>query len=428
MNLNEQQQAALEQMGTFLKGKERHFLLEGFAGTGKTFSVQQFLLSARVKKLAIAAPTNKAVKVIRDFGKTTGLDGAHYATVHRLLGLKAQVDPDTGKQVFVPDPWNKTTLENFDLVVIDEASMVGKPLYDLVCRYMGKKTKIVWMGDPAQLPPVGEKHSPVFSTSNRVLLTQIMRHGGSIQGAVNLVRDRIGKGVLPEFLSCNDGNEGVWSISKRQWLQRLETDFTSQSFKADSDFVRAVAWTNRVVDWGNNRIHRAIYGDDAKPFMPGQRVVARDPVVDGEEILMTTSEEATVITAEPTTAKGLAAWELKLEIETGTGSSIIYVHALDPSAEMSFQNELERLRARALSATPRDKSSAWRAYYAYLQYFAPLGPIYWSTVHKAQGSTFTRCYVALGDVKRNPNRLERDRCIYTAYTRAAKQLVIPSGS
>jgi len=51
------------------------------------------------------------------------------------------------------------------LVVIDESSMVNKQIFGLLINHAEEKgQKIIFMGDPAQLPPVKEKESMVFSS------------------------------------------------------------------------------------------------------------------------------------------------------------------------------------------------------------------------------------------------------------------------
>jgi hypothetical protein len=91
---------------------------------------------------------------------------------------------------------------------------------------------------------------------------------------------------------------------------------------------------------------------------------------------------------------------------------------------LEHERSLGDLRRKALNAKGYDRSKAWKDFYAYKNLFADLVPGYWSTVHKAQGSTFAHAYVFFGDICRNPKVSERNRMVYTAYTRAAKKLLI----
>ena len=71
--LNDEQKNAQEKMINFVKSKENFFLLSGGAGTGKTYTIGSLIsyLQKHNKRLWIAcsAPTNKAVKVIRNSTK-----------------------------------------------------------------------------------------------------------------------------------------------------------------------------------------------------------------------------------------------------------------------------------------------------------------------------------------------------------------------
>ncbi|MGB8699125.1 MAG: AAA family ATPase [Thermosynechococcaceae cyanobacterium] len=68
LKLNEQQSEAIRRMKQFLASDADLFLLQGFAGTGKTTTIQSLIRDTQSKKkkvkVALTAPTNKAVKVL----------------------------------------------------------------------------------------------------------------------------------------------------------------------------------------------------------------------------------------------------------------------------------------------------------------------------------------------------------------------------
>ena len=221
----------------------------------------------------------------------------------------------------------------------------------------------------------------------------------------------------------NDGKEGVWNLRRNDWLARMLRDFTSAEFQADSNFVRALACRNDVVSWGNRTVHEAIYGESAPYFVVGQKLVAQNPVVNEmREIVMATSSECTILSAEKTTSRAYVVWELLVLTED---SNRLEVKTIDPESQEQYASDLEEIRDRALySKTGWAKKNAWEDYWELLQAYAALDYIYWSTCHKAQGSTFERVYVALGDVRSNKKVKERNQCIYTGLTRAAKQVLV----
>jgi len=181
------QSLMLELFGKFLISSINIFGLYGYAGTGKTTMIIQIvinLIKAKIfKKIAIVAPTNKAVSVLKNkfnpnihkifnkfnfpiFHSSLDLNLEYlrskniildFITIHNLLQLKIDYD-DLGELVYVN---NKNTLINdYDLIIIDEASMVTTSMIDHILNQT--KTKLVFAGDPAQLPPINEKICAIF--------------------------------------------------------------------------------------------------------------------------------------------------------------------------------------------------------------------------------------------------------------------------
>jgi len=154
------QPMALEKVEQFLDSPGGGmFLLEGFAGTGKTTLTnlvsERYLAKYRTKKVLMTAPTNKAVGVMYDRCdfRHTNLD---FMTCHRSLGLKESKD-DYGKQVFKQDYSKPCEVEKQDLYILDEVSMLSDELFHLLVPYVERNNlKILFIGDPAQIPPVGQ--------------------------------------------------------------------------------------------------------------------------------------------------------------------------------------------------------------------------------------------------------------------------------
>ena len=173
------------------------FLLSGFAGSGKTFLAMKFLKLVEAKKLCwtVAAPTHKAVGVLRKALEEEGLKPTWYpSTIHRLLRLKLKRKGDL--EICEETDQTDNSLDDLALVVIDESSMIDTKLLEIVLKCASlSKTRLVFVGDPAQLPPVGEVQSSVFSM-NRVIsahLTEVVRHQGPILKLASSIRD----GTMP---------------------------------------------------------------------------------------------------------------------------------------------------------------------------------------------------------------------------------------
>jgi len=130
----------------------------GKAGTGKSTLIH--FLTAKIKKCAVVAPT--AIAAINVGG----------STIHSFFGIPPRtLNPD---EAFDPSRHMRPVLENLDVLIIDEVSMVSPDIIDCInnCLQLVKEnTKpfggvpIIFVGDILQLPPVvGQKDESVYFT------------------------------------------------------------------------------------------------------------------------------------------------------------------------------------------------------------------------------------------------------------------------
>lgn len=166
ITLTDEQERALAMFMEFSKTRDMRstFLLTGSAGTGKTFLIKLFtnLLRQQGYKVVLLAPTGRAAKVV------TRRTGRVAFTIHHHI---YQVSEDFyGKPGFSLRP-NKAGTKV--VYMVDEASMVGKGgdgstrrglLLDLLEFAFGEDPyrKLVLVGDPVQLPPIGSNNSPAL--------------------------------------------------------------------------------------------------------------------------------------------------------------------------------------------------------------------------------------------------------------------------
>ena len=164
-SLNPEQQECLEELVQYcLSPKYPNMLwmsLLGYAGTGKTYTMGQvvrILMQKGKRNIVMSAPTHKAVKEM----KRVGPDDIAYSTVHSLLGLKENIDEKTGARSFVPsrDP-TELRIDSFDIVIVDEVSMLSAELFKILYGHIRERDelRIIFMGDPVQIPPVKELDS-----------------------------------------------------------------------------------------------------------------------------------------------------------------------------------------------------------------------------------------------------------------------------
>lgn len=185
MSWSPQQNAAITAVKRWLADKhgQQVFRLFGFAGSGKT-TLAKHLADDVQGTVLYAAFTGKAALVLRK----KGCDGA--STIHSLI-YKPVEDPVTGLTQFVLNP--DSAVAYASLVVIDEVSMVGE---DLARDLLSYGTKVLVLGDPAQLPPV--KGEGFFINSQPdVMLTEVHRQAAE-NPIIRMSMDvREGRGLAP---------------------------------------------------------------------------------------------------------------------------------------------------------------------------------------------------------------------------------------
>lgn len=185
--LKSQQKNAFEELQEFVKNEtSKIFILKGYAGTGKTTLMGGFIkwLNESEQIYSLLASTGRASKILSD--KT----GAETKTIHSQIYIFKDLDDDLEKvssqqQTIKVDDKGQISLlfdlksidsDSNKIYIIDEASMVsdiskndtsfakfgsGELLKDLLD--YDKNGKFIFVGDPSQLPPIGQKISPALS-------------------------------------------------------------------------------------------------------------------------------------------------------------------------------------------------------------------------------------------------------------------------
>lgn len=206
IQLNEDQQNVVEQLESFLSTDTQVFLLKGYAGTGKTTLVKGLIdaLKEERKHFLVCAPTGRAAKVLRN--KT-----AHGKTIHstiydfdNLITKNAEKEDVAEHSFEYFFPIKK--LDKETIIIVDEASMISSRenknelftfgtniLLDDLLTFSQLQSnhcnKIIFIGDPAQLAPVGDNNSwalePSFFENKKlkieeVFLTKVMRQSDNL--------------------------------------------------------------------------------------------------------------------------------------------------------------------------------------------------------------------------------------------------------
>lgn len=234
LTLSPGQETALTKLESFLEGNIQVFMLKGYAGSGKTTILEGLVhyLDTIEKDFLLMAPTGRAAKVIRE--KT----GQEAFTIHKsIYSYEDMVEVEEGDSFFYNYKLRNNTDVAGKIFIIDEASMLsdakseneffrfgsGHLLSDLI-EYtritMGNsKSKIIFVGDPCQLPPVTDNSSKAFEpiylkekfnlSSEETEMKEVKRQGGEsgiLKAAAN-IRKSMSAGFYNDFNLRANGND-----------------------------------------------------------------------------------------------------------------------------------------------------------------------------------------------------------------------------
>ncbi len=458
------QQAAAEAFAAWLVAPQdgRPFVLSGYAGTGKTYLSRHLLALVERSGLCwtVVAPTHKAVGVIRQQLALAGLAPTWFpSTIHRLLRLKLRRQGDLERCEETEQ--TAGALEHLGLVLVDEASMVDSSLLEIALRCAHPfRTRLVFVGDPAQLPPVGEPRSPVFALERcaGAALTEVVRHQGPVLQLATGLRNGQLPCRQPPALAPLRGPLGlVAAVPQAEWLAAAQAALRRASEQDNPDHARILCYTNRALERLVPLARRAIHGAmaDQLPVLPGEVLITRSAVMapachQGEEaaeepdMVLGSNRELVVrdvtpercdlaefgVGGEAGAGDGLPAPVIDtLQAEVEAGEARLRLRLLPPAGSAArgcLDAVLARLRQQAREAGKRDGRGLWRRYFLVRDAFASLGPAAVLTVHRSQGSTFGEVFIA-GDVFWPSDEVLRRQLVYVAVSRASQAVWLVAG-
>lgn len=392
------------------------FVLKGYAGTGKSFcSLELVRHEFKPSEIVYTAPTNKAVKVLRNYLDDAGLQSVGTKTIYSLLGLSLQANGEV-KELAKPD--EPVDLSGYKLVIVDEGSMVNKFLLSAIeDAYSDWNVPFLFMGDPAQLPPVGEISSPIWKIDQSVELTKVLRYGNSILDLATSIRTIVDHPFPALKISSNPpvhvvGRPGLVSAA----IDHLDEIKNGQS--------KLIAWRNVRVAEYNELIRREIFGfvEAKKSFwLPADKIVATAHLKDlDDNTFMRTDEEATIlqiVEGRHPLYPDYEIFNLLVEMDNERKQTI---RVLTQSGRFQLDNDLNLLSMEAKAG----KKYKWREFWQLKEAFHEIKHSYAITTHRSQGSSYDRVFIDREDILLNRNRPEAFRSLYVAVTRAREEVYI----
>ena len=407
LTLTQGQQDAYDDFCDFLLDPKKNvFVLEGYAGTGKTTLVRTLLsqlpnMERSVRLIdptfpgwdvQLTATTNKACEALSE------LTGEPAATIHSFLGLRVNKDYKTGETNLTARDWSD--VKTNQLIMIDEASYLDQPTLRLIFQ-LTKNCKIVFIGDPAQLTNFKSKGAPVFQSEfPTARLTEVARQaeGNPIIELATAFRETVTTG---EFFSFTPDGTSIQYMDRNQFAEAVKQEFTRPDWEHNDSKV--LAWTNRAVIQYNHAIRDMAQGDPQ--FQAGDYAVLNSYLKSTGKYPLKTDELVQVTDkSELSEDKGTPGWWVQLN----NVHNVFFPQSLDHR-----KDRIRRAKATNDLVTLRHIDQFW----------ADLRSAYSCTINKSQGSTYDTVFIDLDDIKacNSPNQIAR--MLYVAVSRARQRVV-----
>jgi len=409
------QAKALIHIESFLESNDNFYLLIGNAGTGKTTIAENI---ARYADASMIAPTNAAIKRLKDKFMCEEIPNIRFSTIHQTL--YGGPDPDTGEFVL------KEGLTTARVYIVDESSMIDKDLLDdLIKTAKSKKKKLIFMGDDFQLEPVGkdpeifkwENSNPSFKAHWKFKLNEVKRNDGTILAVATHLRNSTGCSIL------NYDNQDFQILPK--FSSNLPLDISH-----DSDFVVLVSTNKRRMEY-NTHIRRAKFEEDSQnAFVDGERLisVSNQQYLNGEMYTMRHPRVIKAFVGDINIGskmypenKQYRFYMLEHEVEGSTESyKTLFVPTLDkPSLHPSQLMTVPEIFSddTFMEYNMAMKKRIWNRKVNIATYG------YATSVHKSQGNEWDTVYI---DCDWLSDKWNHARWLYTAITRAKKRVELKS--
>lgn len=286
--LTTQQQQVLAKIKIFMESDASVFILRGYAGTGKTTMVKQIVdYVLQDWYVELMAPTGRAARVLQT--KTGHLAKTVHKTIYSSAALLAKEVQDVAESEFKLCFPIKITDGNI-VAIVDEASMLCSlkraqeifvfgtdNLMDDLLTYVRPSFggKVIFVGDPMQLPPIGESVSNALNADffeqkglkvMQAELTEVLRQTGDSVILKNAMQIRnLLKKEKRNRLVFEKKKGDMESLPSGELLKKYIE--TRKQTKKDDSVV--ICFSNRSASKYNKDIRKELYGEEEPELQVG---------------------------------------------------------------------------------------------------------------------------------------------------------------
>lgn len=281
MQLTNQQQQVLVKIKEFMESEASVFILCGYAGTGKTTMIKvvaDYISQAR--QVALMAPTGRAARVLHL--KT----GYVTSTIHKAIYGSASFQTKEVKDIAASEfklffPIAQT--DGSVVAIVDESSMISTRTQEQELMQYGTDNlmndlltyvrpsfggKVIFVGDPAQLPPIGDNTSHALCADYfkqrglevmQAELTEVLRQTGESVILKNAMQIR---GLLARHkrnkLVFEERENDVVTLPSDSFLKKY---LEERRLSGQNDCV-VICFSNQSAAEYNKEIRSSLYGED----------------------------------------------------------------------------------------------------------------------------------------------------------------------
>lgn len=375
-------------------------IISGGPGTGKTTTVVKalalMLMQTPDLNIALAAPTGKAamrlqasigagIQLLPCDDNIKAKVPTQVKTLHRLLGSRYH------------SPNFKHHADNplmYDVVVVDEASMVDLALMSKLVKALKPHAKLLLLGDKEQLSSVESGSVLADLTQSLPQHTHVLQHSYRFNGAIKLLADAI-----------NAQNQQAWSIlhsekspqSMVDWLPADATEVVNYAFPKTQPYLNKLAQFN-----GEEAHFSALFAAfQSFQILCSNRQGALGVAQINQQMVQACHPNAhqawfhgrPVMVQENAAAIGLYNGDIGICLQNETGETKVWFEQADGTLRQFLPSRLPKCET-----------------------------AYAMTIHKSQGSEFDEVLIVLDTAP--ANRIMTKELVYTAVTRAKKRAVL----